>query len=215
MTILCKGYSMSKKIFFIILFHFSFIAIIFASGGQDETYKNLKVVGLQTVMGTVQKPNIFFEGTVFNDIKPTKILGDKLEYYLGNNGTCSLDNQRLLELTRKKPIPLIYIYEVIKSNKGFSFRFLSDARGIHDDVIRLKGKTVFTKAQERKNYAHKIKNDACLEPMKKIIKIHKIISKAEFEKIPLKKVNETDDFIETLCLINRCYIWITFRKILK
>lgn len=200
---------MLKRANLLIIFLFMSVVCMYAAGNKDVAYKNLKIVGLNTIHGKISNPDVFFEDTYFEDFKPSIMLSDKSNYDIVNDRINASVVQEITDNNPNNPKSRIVRYQISKSEKQYIVRFNSSSA-----PDRLKGKTFFTNDEALESYASKVsKNNTISSTPADTIKIFQSFTTAQFEKMSKEIVQETDDFIEVICLIDGCYMCIVFRKI--
>lgn len=204
-----------KNKFIVTVFLLSMVTSIYAIGSEsDDSYKELKVVDMHTVLGSVENPDVFFEGTYFEDIKPTKMLKGKSKYDRGEERRNATGYQNIIDHDMKNPKSRVNIYKVKKVNSAYTFWFDCEAEERSSNV-KLRGETIFSNAKELRVYAKKIDKRKSLPSMEGSIKIYDMFNKSEFENISKEILQETEDYIETMLLIDNCYMCVIFQKIYK
>lgn len=181
---------------------------LYASSSKDDSYESLKVVRMGVVVGTVKNPDVFFEGTCFESVKPTRMLANKSKYDKINDDRNMTNEQRIKNNNPNNIKSKISRYQITKSEDDYVFRFNSQYR---DDVLT--GKTVFVNDNDLNNYAKNLSKKNSIVPINHELKIYKNFTKTEFDAMPKQILQETADFIETICLIDQTYVYIAFRKI--
>lgn len=203
---------MKQKTSIVVAFFLIMATSIYAMGAADNnSYEKLKVVGMNTVLGAVENPDVFFEGTYFEDIKPTKVLDGKTEYDRITEHKNATEYQNITDFDPKNPKSRVRIYKVKKTVSGYTFWFSCDSEEPGSEK-RYKGETFFSNKKKLENDANEIDKKKSISAIKKLIKIYDVFTKTEFENISKKLLQETEDFIETIVLMDGCYMCVIFRK---
>ncbi|PIE97812.1 MAG: hypothetical protein CR988_06020 [Treponema sp.] len=204
---------MKQKKIILLIFLLNIIVGIYAIDSDAKVLnKEFKVVGINTVLGTVENPDVFFEDTYFEELKPTKILNGKSEYDRRIEQKNATGYKNINDHNPENPISRVKIYKVKKAKSAYTFWFSCDAeeRGKEKEY---KGKTTFSNKKELEKYANNIAKKKSLAASKTLIKIYDVFTKNELRNLSIDVIQETEDFLEAIALIDDCYICLILRKI--
>ena len=156
------------------------------------------VVGVETVQGFIDNPDVFFTDPQFTDIKPRTVLG---ETETSPKDTFSL-------LTQYRALD----YTVKKHDSQYELRYIAstDARNFPS----LKGSTSFIVGKKLKEQVLKLSANKPQE-LDTIIPVFKKLSLDEFTELDKVVLQETLDYAEILCTIDGALVKYTFRKTYK
>ncbi len=215
---------MNKKKLISTLLCFSLILLCFkaytdANSDNWEPFYRLKLVSLRTVSGTVSDPDIFFEGTKYEHVKPTKMLDWKFFYNKPANMSNMYRSSVYKPNGKKKIDKALYgvEYTIHKDPKKDEYVFNFDKRlptSKEDREIFKNNITEKTWYLTNINDLQKnVKSAKNLANIKEIIKIDACFTKDEFDALPKKVLQENNDFVQALVLFNNCYMYVRLLKI--
>ncbi|MBQ7611909.1 MAG: hypothetical protein IJU92_02425 [Spirochaetaceae bacterium] len=181
-----------KKVLFILI-----MTIVVIASCKNRVSGNAKytVVGVQTVSGLLDNPDIFFTDPRYENIKPLNVLGE-VEISMSSS----------FDLKRKYHAGT---YQVEKQGDKYFLNYMIDP---FEDFPSLKGETHFVVGKKLDKHVSKIES-AKPELLAEAIPLFATFSRDDFEKINKELLQETLDFAEIVCNIDGTLVKYTLRKL--
>ena len=202
-----------KKLITVLLL-FMMVHSAYALGQKEvkaDDPKELRLTCIQTVLNGIEHPDDFFIGTSFEKIKPTQVLNGK-DIYNYSDALSEMDlDEKFPYIHPNSELALVSGYFVSKKEGKYNLFFNCDNHAYAENPKTV-GATRFTVGDALETFAANVASQKKLSDIQNV-KMRQAFTVSEFNALSKEIIQETADYVETICLVNGNYLYLVFRKI--